>query len=337
MKFSFERLCVAAVAAIALMSGGAFAQETRTAKLGHAHPMEHAQAKAMIQFAQDVEAATNKRVKINVFHSASLGGDDKQLQAVQTGVQEFYIGALAPLAGKIQDVRIFDFPFMFNNLREVEYVFNGPVGRKILDKLEPMGMVGLGWSHAGFRELSNRQRPVTKAEDIAGLKVRVMQNPVALETWKALGANAVPMSFSEVFTALETGSLDGQENPLQHMHANKMFEVQKYVTLTNHVYTPVTLLASKKFWDQLTPADQDAVRKAAAGALALQNKLIAEGDDKAIAELKKEGMTLTEMPPEEIAKLQAKVQPVVEKYTKEIGPEFVNEFRAEIEKARKAQ
>ncbi len=142
---------------------------------------------------------------------------------------------------------------MFANEKEVCAVLDGNSSKIIFQKIEPAGLVGLTWTGMGFRNLSNSKRSVTKLEDVAGLKIRVMANPVALETWKTIGADAVPMAFAEVFPALEIKALDGQENPLVHMYSNKMQEAQKFISVTNHVYTPVALVASKKFWDGAVP------------------------------------------------------------------------------------
>ena len=334
MKRQFLKHATTLALAIAFASG-ASAQE-KIAKLGHAMPADHPQAVAMKKFAELVATNTGNRVKVQVFDGAQLGGDDKMLQAVQTGTQELYIGGVAPLSGRVKEVQIFDFPFMFHNLKEVDYVLNGPEGKKILDRMAPTGLVGLAWGEAGFRNLSNKKRPIQKAEDIAGLKVRVMQNPVALESWKAIGANAVPMSFSEVFTALETGALDAQENPLPHMYANKMYEVQKYITMTNHVYTPVALVASKKFMDGLSAADREGIQKAATAAVAYQRQLMDEGDIAVEGKLKAAGMAIGTLSPAELTKLQTLTKPVVDKYTAVIGADFVKEFYAEIDKARVA-
>jgi TRAP-type C4-dicarboxylate transport system substrate-binding protein len=161
-----------------------------------------------------------------------------------------------------------------------------------------------------------------------------MANPVALETWKTIGANAVPMAFAEVFPALEIKALDGQENPLVHMYANKMQEVQKFISVTNHVYTPVALVASKKFWDTLAPADKAGLQKAATEAGLLQRKLLDEGDVDVAAKFKAAGVTLNTVSPAELARIQERVKPVVAKFAPIIGEEFVNGFYAEIDKAR---
>jgi len=190
------------------------------------------------------------------------------------------------------------------------------------------------WTGMGFRNLSNSKRPVTKLEDINGLKIRVMANPVALETWKTLGANAVPMAFSEVFTALEIKALDGQENPLLHMYSNKMQEVQKYISLTNHVYTPVAMIVSKKFWDGLSDADKKGIQKAADEVKLLQRQLLDDGDKDVITKFREAGMQVDAIPPAELARIQDRVKSVVTKFAPQIGEDFIKEFYAEIDKVR---
>lgn len=330
-----RRLALAAAASLALASGAALAEIK--AKIGHAMPDTHPQAVAMNKFAELVKTYTKGRVSVTAYHSAMLGSDEKQLQAVQAGTQELYIGTLAPLSARVKEVQVWDLPFLFQNEKEVYAVLDGASSKKIFAAIEPSGLVGLTWTGMGFRNLSNSKRAVTKADDITGLKVRVMTNPVALDTWKTLGANATPMAFAEVFPALEIKALDGQENPLLHMYANKMQEVQKHISLTNHVYTPVALVASKKFWDTLSADDKAGLQKAATEAGLLQRKLLDDGNADVIAKFKAAGVSVDTVPPAELAKIQEKVKPVVAKFAPQIGEEFVKGFQAEIEKARSAK
>lgn len=326
---------VAAVALATLALGmGATAQAEVKAKLGHAMPDSHPQAVAMKKFAELAGIYTKGNVKVTTYSSALLGSDEKQLQATQAGTQEIYIGTLAPLSTRVKEVQVWDLPFMFQNSKEVYAVLDGASSKKIFEKLEPTGLVGLTWTGMGFRNLSNSKHAVNKLEDVNGLKIRVMANPVALDTWKTIGANAVPMAFSEVFPALEIKALDGQENPLLHMYANKMQEVQKYISVTNHVYTPVAMVASKKFWDSLSPADQEGLRKAATEAGLYQRKLLDEGDAEVVGKFKSAGVTVNTVSGPELARIQDKVKPVVAKYSTVIGDDFVKGFYAEIDKAR---
>ncbi len=327
MKIS---LLAAACGAFCL-AGTAQAQKAR---LGHAMPTEHPQAQAMDKFAELAAQYTNNRVQIQVYHGSTLGGDDKMLQATQAGTQEIYFGALQPISGRVKELQVFDFPFMFQDMHEVDYVFYGPINDKFATLLKPLNLVLLGWGEGGFRQLSNSRRPINTADDLQGLKVRVMQNTVALETWKAMGTNAVPMSYAEVFTALETRAVDGQENALIHMYANKIYEVQKYITLTSHVYTPCAMVVSAKYWDTLTPEDQQALRQAALDAMKFFRKGMKAADIDVADKLTARGVIIAPLPPAEIAVIRERVQPVVAKFSPMIGEEFVKEFYAEIDKAR---
>ena len=330
----FKQLAIAAALGT-LAVGSAFAAVT--ARLGHAMPESHPQATAMNKFAELAGKYTNNNVQIKVFHSALLGSDEKMLQAVQSGTQEFYMGTLQPLSTRIKEIQVWDLPFLFANTKEVYAVLDGPAMKKIFKQMEPTGLIGLTYTGIGFRNLSNSKHPVTKLEDIKGLKVRVMANPVALETWKTLEANAVPMAFSEVFTALEIKAIDGQENPLIHMYANKMQEVQKFISLTNHVYTTVAIVASKKFWDGLSDADTQGLQKAATEAGLLQRQLLDEGDKDVIKKFGDAGVKVDEMPAAELAKIQEKVRPVIAKFAPQIGDDFLKGFQAEIDKVRAAK
>ena len=330
----FKQLAIAAALGT-LAVGSAFAAVT--ARLGHAMPESHPQATAMNKFAELAGKYTNNNVQIKVFHSALLGSDEKMLQAVQSGTQEFYMGTLQPLSTRIKEIQGWDLPFLFANTKEVYAVLDGPAMKKIFKQMEPTGLIGLTYTGIGFRNLSNSKHPVTKLEDIKGLKVRVMANPVALETWKTLEANAVPMAFSEVFTALEIKAIDGQENPLIHMYANKMQEVQKFISLTNHVYTTVAIVASKKFWDGLSDADKQGLQKAATEAGLLQRQLLDEGDKEVVAKFEKAGVKVNAVSAEELKRIQDKLKPVTAKFAPQIGEDFLKEFNAEIEKARAAK
>ena len=331
-RFTIRCAALLGLASLALSSNLAFAEIK--AKIGHAMPDTHPQAIAMNKFAELASNYTGGNIKVQVYHGGVLGSDEKELQAVQAGTQELYIGTLAPLSTRVKEVQIWDLPFMFENEKEVYAVLDGESSKMIFKSIEPSGLVGLTWTGMGFRNLSNSKRAVTKLEDVSGLKVRVMANPVALETWKTIGANAVPMAFAEVFPALEVKALDGQENPLVHMYSNKMQEVQKFISITNHVYTPVALVASKKFWDTLSAADKAGLQKAATEAGLLQRKLLDEGDKEVVGKFKTAGVEVNTVSAAELARIQDRVKPVVLKFAPIIGEEFVKKFYAEIATAR---
>jgi len=321
-------------AAAVLLLGNGQAQDVKRAKLGHSFTDSHPRAAAMKRFAAGVEKATNGKVAVEVFGSATLGSEDKMLIAVQSGTQDLYLGALSPIAARKKEMQIFDFPFLFGNDAEAAHVLDGPVGRKMLDGLVDMNMQGLVWAGGAFRNMSNSKRPLNSVADMKGLKVRVMQSPMALASFNAMGMNAVPMAFTEVYPALEIKALDGYEHPVVDMYANKMFEVQKYLTITNHVYTPVALVASKKWWSSLTPAQQAAVQKVAEETRTFQRSEELRQAAEVVGELKAKGMSVTEMPPAELDKIRVAVQPVIDKNSEAIGTEFVQSFYGELKKFR---
>jgi TRAP-type transport system periplasmic protein len=241
---------------------------------------------------------------------------------------------VSPIAARKKELQIFDFPFLFGSDAEAAYVLDGPVGRKMLDGLGDMNMHGLVWAGGAFRNMSNSKRPLNTMADMKGLKVRVMQSPMALASFNAMGMNAVPMAFTEVYPALEIRALDGYEHPVVDMYANKMFEVQKYLTITNHVYTPVALLASKKWWSSLTPDQQTAVQKVAEETRTFERAEELRQAADVVAQLKAKGMTVTEMPPAELDKIRSAVQPVIDKNSEAIGKEFVQSVYGELKKFR---
>jgi tripartite ATP-independent transporter DctP family solute receptor len=341
MKLTSRRLFAKALSATAgavLMLGSlsmSHAQEVKHAKLGHAFTDAHPRALAMKQFAAAVSKATNGKVVIDVYGGSAIGSEDKMLIALQSGVQDLYMGSLAPIAARKKEMQIFDFPFLFGNDAEAAYVLDGSVGRKMLDGIGDMNMHGLVWAGGAFRNMSNSKRPLNSMSEMKGLKVRVMPSPMALASFNAMGMNAVPMAFTEVYPALEMKALDGYEHPVVDMYANKMFEVQKHLTITNHVYTPVALVASGKWWSSLTPDQQTAVQKAAEETRTFQRKEELRDASGVVSLLKEKGMSVTEMPAAELEKIRIAVQPVIDKNTETIGTDFVQSFYGELKKFRK--
>lgn len=326
-------LAAGATLAAAALSG-AHAQDVKRARLGHSFADTHPRAVAMQQFAAEVQKATGGKVVITVYGNAQLGAEDKMLIATQSGTQDLYLGALAPIAARKKELQIFDFPFLFGSDAEAAYVLDGPVGRKMLDNLADMNLQGLTWSGGAFRNMSNSKRALGTMAEMKGLKVRVMQSPMALASFNAMGMNAVPMAFSEVYPALEIKALDGYEHPVVDMYANKMYEVQKFLTITNHVYTPVALVASKRFWSGLTPEQQAAVQKVAESTRTLQRSLELKDAAEVVDQLKAKGMAVNEMPAAELDKIRAAVQPVIDKNTDVVGADFAKSFYGELAKFR---
>ena len=306
------------------------------ARLGHGFTEQHPRGQAMVKFAEELDKASGGKIKVKIFANSTLGSEEKMLQSVQGGVLEFYMGSLVPFSVRKKELQIFDFPFIFANDTEVAAVLDGPVGQKMLNQLDDTGVYGLTWAGGAFRNIANSKRPIVHFEDLKGLKIRVMQSPVAIESFKAMGINATPMAYAEVYTALEIKALDGLEHPPVDMYQNKIYEIQKYLAITNHVYTPVAMVVSKKWFDALPKDQQEAVKKAAVIARDYQRKAEIEQAKGAVDMLKEKGMAVTVLPPVEIDKMRAAVQPVIEKFSVNIGPDFVKGFYAEVDKVRKS-
>lgn len=323
-------LLAAALGACALVQ----AQEIR-AKFGTSLPDSHPQTLGARKFAELVEARTAGRIKVSVYSGGQLGNDVQMQAALQGGTQEFTAPSTATLTGLVKDFGVLGLPFSFTTEKEADAVLDGPFGRKLLAKLPDKGLVGLAFWENGFRNVTNSKRPITRAEDIAGLKIRTMQNSLYIDMFGGLGANAVPMSVTELFTALESKAVDAQENPYTVVHAQKFFDVQKYLSTTGHAYDALVLLASRKFWDRLSAADQKAVQEAALEATAFERKTSRELNAKLREELTKLGMQINEVSPQEKARMRDKLKPVIAKYTAGSGEDTAREFFAEIDKARK--
>ena len=242
--------------------------------------------------------------------------------------------APAQLVGMIKEFVILDFPFAFANERQADAVLDGPVGKKLMDKLPEKGLIGLGYMEQGYRSITNSKRPVTKLEDIQGLKIRTILNPLYIDMLNALGANAVPMPFPELYVALESKAVDGQENPYATAEASKFYEVQKYMSATKHIYNPQMMLVSKKFWDQLSADEKQILEAAALEARDYQRKVAREMSDKSRQFLLSKGMQINDIAPQEIARMRDKVKPVVDKYAAQVGEPLVKEFYQELEKAK---
>ena len=223
----------------------------------------------------------------------------------------------------VTDFGILDFPFLYTDTAKVDAMLDGEVGRMLTDQLPAQNLVGLAFWELGVRNLTNNKHPVAKLEDIAGLKIRAQQSPLFLDVWRALGANPTPLPFTEVHTALETGTVDGQENPAALILASKFNEVQKYLSLTHHNYNPQIVLIGKGFWDTLNDDEKKLLSDVAMEVRLEQRRISREADSKAIAELKASGMQVNEVPDAEIARIQEAIRPVVDTYAAKINPQLV--------------
>ena len=330
-----RRAAVVALAAL-LPMGAALAQDVkeRSIKFAFQNPKGHPQEMGAAKFAELVAAKSGGKLQVKLFPGGTLGGDVQTVSALQGGTVEMTVLNAGILGAQAKEFEIFDFPFLFANVQEVDAVTDGPFGQKLLGKLGDKGLVGLAYWDLGFRNVTNSKRPITKVEDIAGLKLRVIQSPIYIDMFTALGANATPMPFPEVYPALEQKAIDGQENPLSVIQANKFFEVQKYLTLTNHQYNPQSLIFSKKVWDTLSPAEKKILEESALEAAKFQRQVNRDAAAGQLDALKKAGMQVTELSAAEQGKLRDKMKPVIDKHGAEIAA-TVAELQAELAKLRK--
>jgi len=329
-------LTVTAAALTLSFGAGAFAQDVkpRLIRFGYGLNEDSNQGRAARLFAEEVAKRSDGKLKVRTFGAATLGPDPQMQNALIGGAQEMMVGSTATLVGTVKEFAIWDVPFMFESGKEADAVLDGPVGQKLLDSLQAKGLVGLVYWENGFRNLTNSKRRIEKAEDLSGIKLRVMQNPVFIDTFKAAGANAVPLAFAELFTALETKAVDGQENPYTTIVSSKFYEVQKYLTVTNHVYSPWIMTASKVWWDKLSPDEQKILMDAAIVSRDFERADTRAEADKALDQLKADGMDVTVMSPEEVAKLREKAAPVTQTVIDSVGQPLWDEVQAEIKKAR---
>jgi tripartite ATP-independent transporter DctP family solute receptor len=335
MKFK-QLAVVVGIGVATLVAGYAHAQQinSRMIRFGYGLNEQSNQGRAVKVFADEVEKASGGKMKVRAVGAAALGSDIQMQQALIGGAQEMMVGSTSTLVGVAKEMALWDTPFLFNNTREADALLDGPVGQKVMDKLQEKGLVGLVYWENGFRNLTNSKRPVTKMEDLEGIKLRVMQNPVYLDTFKTMGANAVPMAFSELFTALETKAVDGQENPFNTILSSKFFEVQKYLTVSNHVYSPWIVLVSKKWWDALTKDEQKVLMDAAVKSRAFERQDTRAEGGKALADLKAKGMQVNELPASEADRMRAKLTHINVSIANNLGADLFNEAQAELKKIR---
>ncbi len=322
-----------AACAVALAAGAQAQIKEQTLRFATVNPPGHPIVMGMEKFAALVHEKSGGKITVKTFPGSQLGGDVEVLSGVQGGTIDFTSMNSGILQNQVKAFALVDFPFLFENGKEADAVMDGPVGKALADKLPEKGLINLAFWELGFRDLTDSKRAVTKADDIVGLKLRVIQSPIYVDTWKALGANPVPMAFPEVYSGLEQKTIDGQENPVTVILANKFNEVQKYLALTHHVYNPQSVLMSKKTWDKMSKQEQDIIVAAAKEATAYERQASREGSEKALVELRKT-MEVTTLPPAELATIRAKVKPVIDKYTADVGPDLVKQVESEIAKVR---
>jgi TRAP-type transport system periplasmic protein len=324
-----------AALALPVPTGAAVAQEiqNRQIKLAFLPTAEHPIGLGAKKFADLVAEKSDGKMKVRLFPGGTLGGDLQVASALQGGTVEMTILVTSLLVGNTKNFTLLDTPFLFNDEKEADAILDGPVGQKLLDGLPERGLVGLSYFEYGFRNFTNSRRAIQKVEDLRGLKIRVSQTPLNLDFVNALGANAMPLPIPEVYTALETGAVDGMDAPLSFIRLQKYDEVQKHLVLTKHVYNAQAVLISKRFWDRLSEDERKILQEAVREARDYQRQVSRE-KDVTEAEALRKTMQVTELPAEDIAKMREVAKPLAEKYNKEIDGELVKSLQAELGKLR---
>ncbi len=283
------------------------------------------QGVAIDTLAKEVEKRTNGRYKIQTFYAGALGAERESVEAVQLGTQELTWTSTGPIPNFVPEVKIFDVPFLFRDYAHARAVLDGPIGQDMLKKFESKGMKALAWGENGFRHMTNNKRAINAPEDMKGLKMRTMENPVHIQAYKGFGIIPTPMAFTEVFTALQQGTVDGQENPLSVITANKFEQVQKYLTLTGHVYSPGVFLMNKASFDKLSAADKQAFLDAAKVAAKANRDRVDADEKSAVADLRSKGMQVIDKVDK--SKYQATLAPVFADFEKQFGKANLDKIR----------
>lgn len=283
---------------------------------------------------EHIEKATNGSVKVELYSSNQIGNDQEVFEGLPLGVAQMLPCGSDIIGNYSKDYGLLSLPYLFDNTKQVNKVMKGEFGQALLKELDASGYVGLGFGNFGFRHITNNVRPIKKVEDVKGLKIRTMTTPIHLAMFEAMGANPTPMAMSEVFSALQQGVVDGQENPLMNIYANKLNEVQKYLTLDGHVFTFVTFVCSKDWFGALDQTQQKAIREGVDIATKYMSDACEKEDAEALKKMKAAGMDVTELTPEAKEGFRKAVAGVREKYGNEINPTMYKKMLADIAAAK---
>ena len=339
MKLKSLLLAATAAVGLALSPLAASAQqfENRTIRVSNGVNEDHPNGVGVRHLAQCAATRTNNRMRINGFWGGALGGDLQATQALRAGTQEMVVTSSSPLVGILPALGVFDLPFLFANEQEADAILDGDFGADMTRRLDGVGLVNLAYWENGFRNTSNSRRAITRWEDFQGVRMRVMQNNIFLDTFRNMGSNAIPMAFGEVFTALETRAIDGQENPLVTIETSRFSEVQRFLSLTRHAYTPFLVLYSKALWDRLSTDEQNVLRTCAVEARDVQRRANREGNARSLEALRRAGMQVNDMQPAEAQRMREQARAVWDRHADQIGRDVVQRMTSELDRLRAAQ
>jgi tripartite ATP-independent transporter DctP family solute receptor len=322
---AFSKLVASMALGLGLVAASASLHAQTTMKISISTAQNSHQGVAIDTFAKEVAARTGGRYKVETFYNGSLGGERESIEAVQLGTQELAFSSTGPVPNFVPEAKILDVPFLFRDKAHARAVLDGPIGQELLGKFDAKGFKALAWAENGFRHMTNSKRDVKSPEDLKGLKMRTMENPVHIAAYKGLGIITTPMAFPEVFTALQQGTVDGQENPLPVIMSAKFSQVQKHLSLTGHVYSPCIFVMNKASFDKLSAADKTAFLEAAKVAVKANRDRVDQDDANGVKELRAQGMTVIE--DVDKARFVAQLAPVNAEFEKQFGKANLDKIR----------
>jgi tripartite ATP-independent transporter DctP family solute receptor len=333
-KFTVTRIALAATLAVTAVAANAQAFPERNFRASLSLGKDHSLGIALSKFAACAAQKTGGKMKITPYFDSQLGGDGPAIQQLRSGTLEAAVIATASTTAILPAAGVFDLPFLIQNEKEADQLLDGKAGETLTAKFPSIGLVNLSYWEYGYRQTTNSRRPITKAEDFAGVKMRVMPSAVMVDAFKNIGAISLTMPLTELYTAMETKAVDGQENPFSTVELNKFYEVQKYLSLTKHMYNPAMIVWSKQLFDKLTPEEQNVLKQCGADSRDEQRRVNRQQNVDSLERLKKHGMAVNDVPAAEIAKMRAKVQPLYDKQTAAIGPEMMELVTGELKRIR---
>jgi tripartite ATP-independent transporter DctP family solute receptor len=326
MNISRRAAIALAGAAMSTLAWVGAASAQQEIKLGYALATASHYGVAATRWEEVVKAEAGDRFVFKHFPSSGLGGEREVIEGLQLGTIEATIVSSGTLSNFVPEAGVFDIPFLFRDLAHARNVLDGPVGEEILAKFSDVGLVAMAWGEQGFRHITNNRNRIAGPADVAGLKLRTMENPIHITAFQTLGAAPTPMAWPEVIGALQQGTIDGQENPLSVITSAKLSEVQKYLTVSGHVYSPAMLLVSQQLWDSLSPEDQELFRKATTEAVVAMRAFVDDVEKSGVAQLKEAGMEVAELTVEQKAAFQEALTAAYEQYYGNYSKELIDQI-----------
>jgi len=312
MKKWMKQLSVTLVATGALIAGSVQAADPILIGIGYPTPLVGPHGAGAKGFEEELNRLAPGRFKVQHFPGGSLGGEREMVESLQLGTLQMAITGTAIIGNFVPEMMAMDIPFLFRDSAHARNTLDGQIGKDLLNKFNQKNLVGLTFGEIGFRHITDNKKAIKSADDLRGLKIRTMENPVHLAAFRALGAQPTPMAWTEVMTALQQGTIDGQENPISIIVSTKLWQTQKYMTLSRHVFTPIAFTMSGAFFTKLSPSDQDIVLKAAINGRTTNRQYIDQVEKSGLDEIRKNGMQITTEI--DTADFQKKLEPVYKQY-----------------------